>query len=519
MDEEIEEQTLSEETLLNMESMLASLHTQEDLDIVMNEGISETCFVDAENHWGAFKYIKRCIQSGKTISHEYVRRKYKIDLPRSEDNPKTYAVEVVTATARSQADLILAEAEEALKGGREELYEAMAEARNKLRNLVGPLTGPLAAANGGVVRYDKAGSMKMPPAQKWLVRGVVPDNWPTFFYGAGGSAKSYLAVLLAFAVATGKQFLGTPATGRKVLYLDWEMDEETFRARVNRVARGMKVSIASGVPNLTYRKLIKPLKEHLDDIIEQVETEGLGLVIIDSFGFSMTGMDTSKQPDVTAQMARIAQIPCAVVIIDHIGKHGKGEEGPFGSIYKHAASRWMWWCQAVSKQPSPDGEVKPGIFVRMWNAKHNIAAQQEDIYLHIVWDDEFDANVVSMKKKKPEEVPESLTRAIKAPEKKKARDELSATDKRILLSIDDAPKAAPDGIADKKWIVEDSGFGHTTVEKVLDYLESVGEVRKERVVPPKGQKKGRGANRYQYLRITKTVSKEDVDVSQEMEEV
>ncbi|GAG08274.1 unnamed protein product, partial [marine sediment metagenome] len=273
--------------------------------------------------------------------------------------PKRHAEEVVFAVAQIQADNILGNTREAVKGrNRKEFYDAITEARSSLRKLAGPKTGALAdTLNGGMtMRYTSKGSLKKPPAQKWLVQGLVPDNWPTFFYGMGGSAKSYLAVLLALGVATGTQFLGVEAKERKVLYLDWEMDEETFRARVNRVAKGMKLSIADGVPNLIYRRLLRPLKDYLEDIAEQVETEGIGMVVIDSFGFSMTGMDTNKQPDVTAQMARIAEIPAAVVIIDHIAKEGRGELGPFGSIYKHASARWMWWCRAASMEACPDGE-------------------------------------------------------------------------------------------------------------------------------------------------------------------
>ena len=521
------EYALDEELLKNMAAMLGSLHTQAHLDIIDEAGITKLCFADADDYWEALQYIRRCIRKGNKINREYAKRKYKVEMPRSNDDPKDYATDVVFATAQAQANEILNKALEIVDGDdtkRIDFYEAVALARNLLRGVACPLTGVLADTKGTEpVIYEDAKSLREPPPQKWLVRGIIPDNWPTFLYGSGGSAKSYLAVLLALSVATGTQFLGKRATGRKVLYLDWEMDEPTFRGRVNRVAKGMGFSLKSGIPNLMYQRLTKPLVDHLDDIIERVETEGIGLVIIDSFGFSMTGMDTNKQPDVTAQMARISQIPAACVIIDHISKEGKGELGPFGSIYKHAAARWMWWCRAASKQACPDGEVKNGIFVRMWNAKHNIAAQQDDIYLHIEWDDEFDAKTVRLTRVKEEDVPESLTQDITASVAKAEKaGEISATGKALLRAIREATVAAPDGIADKEWIMLDSGYKHAAVEKELQYLEGEGEIRSERVVErdkdgKRKKHKHGGSKRYQYFLTTKTVSKEEVDVTEELD--
>ncbi len=517
---EIEEDTgLDEEALKYMGTLVASIHTQADIDIMEQAGVSEACFADAKNYWKALRYVKSCIRRGKTINYDHIRTKYKIDpLPDSSDDPLLYANEVVFYAANAQADEILAIAQDAIKGAqRKEFYDAIDKARNNLRGLAGPQTGAQAGINGGQpVRYDKAGSMKNPAPQKWLVRGVVPDNWPTFFYGAGGSAKSYLAVLLALSVATGTQFLGTDVPhGHKVLYLDWEMDEETFRARVNRVARGMKLSLKDGCPNLIYRRLRKPLVDYMDDIAEQVETEGIGLVIIDSFGFSMTGMDTNLQPDVTAQMARIAEIPAACVIIDHISKHGKGEDGPFGSIYKHAAARWMWWCRASSKEECPDGKIKPGIFVRMWNAKHNIAAQQNDIYLHIEWDDDFDAKTVRMKKVNREDVPESLTQDITETEEKK-KGGLGTTSSNVLRAILDVPKERTPNAA---WLLEITDYSRVTVDKVLAKLEQVGEIRSEKVQPidVNGKKQ---AWCYAYYPVGKTVpSDRDIPVAEDLKKV
>ena len=405
----------------NIKCMLASVQQEEDIIRVLEAGITEACFVGAEHYWHAFEYIRDRIRKGKRPSKTYLKRKFGLDLPLGADDPKLlrlYADEVVLATAIAQVDDCLANMEEEIDTAKDTtptketttaFYESVRKARNLLRDVACPADVLYMAANGQSVEYTEDGSMVNPPPQKWLVKGLVPDDVRTFFYGKGGSAKSYLAIYLALCVATGTPFMDVPSAKGKVLYIDWEAGEETFRARVNRLANTLNIDLSHGMPNILYKRLYGPLNEHLDDIIEECKEEDIRLVIIDSFGFSMSGQDTSAQPDVTSQMARLSQIPGATLVIDHIGKHGKGEDGPFGSVYKHAAARWMWWLRAVEDEASPDGEVKKGTFVRMVNTKHNIARKQGDIYLHMVWDDDFDADKLSVKKVDKKEVPESLT--------------------------------------------------------------------------------------------------------------
>ncbi len=405
----------------NIKCMLASVRREEDIALVLEAGISEACFVGAEHYWHAFEYIRGRIRKGKKPSKTYLKRKFGLDLPLHTDDPKLlslYADEVVLATAIAQADDCLADMKEEIATARDttptkdttkDFYESIRKARNLLRDVACPADGLALANNGYSVTYTAEGSMVNPPPQKWLVRGLVPDDVRTFLYGRGGSAKSYLAVYLALCVATGTPFMEVPSAKGKVLYIDWEAGEETFRARINRIANTLNINLSQGMPNIRYKRLYAPLNEHLDDIIEECKEEGISLVIIDSFGFSMSGQDTSAQADVTAQMARLAKIPRATVVIDHIGKQGRGEDGPFGSVYKHAAARWMWWLRAVSEEASPDGEVKKGTFVRMVNTKHNIARKQKDIYLQMIWDDDFDADKLSIKKVDKSVVPESLT--------------------------------------------------------------------------------------------------------------
>ena len=397
-------------------SLLSSVHKQEDVKQVQDAGITEACFAGAMHYWEALQYICDRIIKGKRISKAYLKRQLDVTLIAGDD-PRLYASEVVFGTALAQVDDITADVQGELldPSSQPAFYEAVRKARNLLRDIASPTSNGHQALDGRSVTYAEPGSLIMPPPQEWIVRGLIPDKWTTFLYGRGGSAKSGLAVMLAVCVATGEPFLNVPAKKGTILYIDWEADEETFRTTINRVANTMGVDISQGLSNIRYRRLYGPLNEYLDDVIEECIDEGIKMVIMDSFGFSMSGQDTTAQPDVTAQMARLAKIPAATVIIDHIGKQGRGEDGPFGSVYKHAAARWMWWLQAVNGEDEkcPDGEFKTGIFVRMANTKHNIAAKQKDIFLHLTWDDIFSPDKMHVKRVKREEVPESLAGTIR----------------------------------------------------------------------------------------------------------
>ncbi|KKN06890.1 hypothetical protein LCGC14_1072670 [marine sediment metagenome] len=397
-------------------SMLSSIHKEEDMRQVMNAGVTEACFAGAPHYWEALQYIDRCVRRGKEVGKNYLKRHHGVKLIAGDD-AKLYAKEVVFGTALAQVDDITADVQEELLAPSDPtvFYEAVRKARNLLRDIAAPAVNGHWGTSIESVTYTTPGSLVMPPPQEWLVKGFLPAKWSTFLYGRGGSAKSGLAVMLAVCVATGTPFLDVPAKRGTVMYIDWEADEETFRATLNRVAASLGVDISQGMKNIRFKRLYGPLNEHIDDVIEECEEHGVSLVIMDSFGFSMSGKDTSAQQDVTAQMARLATIPAAKLIIDHIGKQGRGEDGPFGSVYKHAASRWMWWLQAVNgdDEKCPNGENKPGVFVRMANTKHNIAAKQSDIFLHLTWDDKFASSTLNVKKVKREDVPESLAGTIK----------------------------------------------------------------------------------------------------------
>ncbi|MGH9795764.1 MAG: AAA family ATPase [Candidatus Acidiferrales bacterium] len=66
---------------------------------------------------------------------------------------------------------------------------------------------------------------------EWLVEGMVPRGGITLIAGESGTGKTWLAMLMARAVASGGLFLGRPCQQAPVLYLDRENPAALLRQR------------------------------------------------------------------------------------------------------------------------------------------------------------------------------------------------------------------------------------------------------------------------------------------------
>jgi RecA-family ATPase len=75
---------------------------------------------------------------------------------------------------------------------------------------------------------------------EWLVDGIVAPGDRVMVYGEFGAFKSWLLLHLGLHIAAGVRWLGrfNVPTPRRVLYIDEEMHEQTWRRRVQKLAVG-----------------------------------------------------------------------------------------------------------------------------------------------------------------------------------------------------------------------------------------------------------------------------------------
>ena len=72
------------------------------------------------------------------------------------------------------------------------------------------------------------------PNQDWRIAGLVPESGVTLLAGVSGEKKTWLAMYMAYCMATGSHLFGSnqfPVKKSKVLYFDAEMAPSEFQRR------------------------------------------------------------------------------------------------------------------------------------------------------------------------------------------------------------------------------------------------------------------------------------------------
>ncbi len=181
-----------------------------------------------------------------------------------------------------------------------------------------------------------------PPPRVWHVPGLLPDGCLTLLYGDAGSYKSYLALGLAVAKASGREFLGHKLKAGAVLYLDAELDVEEFLRRAYRVARGL--GLERPPEGLHYARLPESLANPgLSQALEEVVRElSPSISVLDSLTLGSQGADLEHAEDATAIMGRLLRLG-TVLAVDHTPKPPPGVNlsalRPYGSFAKWALAR------------------------------------------------------------------------------------------------------------------------------------------------------------------------------------
>lgn len=217
-----------------------------------------------------------------------------------------------------------------------------------------------------------------------LVEGLVPAHQPTILYGPGGIGKSIFAAALAVAIQNGQRFLGLRTRKAKVLYLDWETDEDDIALRVRAAAAGMELTEALA-PD--YASLVRPIEDQMAQLARSVAEKQYDLVIIDSVGMAMTTARDGADPSEGAIrfFRALRALDTAVLALDHVAgedmRRGRsGAPKPYGSVYKWNSARNAF---ELREREDPDSE---GSHLLLKHRKSNIGPKIEDIALLLRWD-------------------------------------------------------------------------------------------------------------------------------------
>ncbi|MEO0556677.1 MAG: AAA family ATPase [Bacteroidota bacterium] len=199
----------------------------------------------------------------------------------------------------------------------------------------------LKGSGSGLSGCVSLGVLSEPPPREWTVEGLVPKGVISVLAGHSGLGKSYLALILAICVCTGRAFLGRDVKPGPVLWIDRELDQDETTRRAYAVARG--IGIDRPPQRLHYIYPSAPIGSDVaqDEVLAAVEQTGAVLCVLDSLTLGSLG-DAKEQHEVVPVMRQIEQWGTTLAI-DHITKRAAaGNQSSatiFGSGMKRAFAR------------------------------------------------------------------------------------------------------------------------------------------------------------------------------------
>jgi DNA-binding transcriptional ArsR family regulator len=223
------------------------------------------------------------------------------------------------------------------------------------------------------------GLVPEPEPMDWVVEGIVPARFVTNLYADSGQGKSFVVLHLAFCCLTGSAFCGKAVKPGRVLFLDWELDEQTTAQRWYAVCRGG--GFASAVRGLLYKSMTESIVTAYNHIRQLVAKHKPVLVVIDSLGKAL-GNDPLDPKVVIQTYHALDQLGVAVLVVDHqpksVGEASYSSLREYGSAYKGHLARSRLQLERLNDAKTPDG-VRIGLLLR--HKKSNFSTLQPDVHL------------------------------------------------------------------------------------------------------------------------------------------
>lgn len=171
------------------------------------------------------------------------------------------------------------------------------------------------------------------PPPSWLLDGFLPADSVALLYGPPASYKSFVALDIALAVASGIKTFGATAEPGDVVYLAGEGPRSISQKRrpawklARDVDRAIPFHLIEGVPWLA--KI-----EEVQEVVAQIKERGLNpkLVVIDTLARGMPGLNENDAKDAGWAIEMLDKLRrdlgCTVLVVHHGGKdEGRGARG------------------------------------------------------------------------------------------------------------------------------------------------------------------------------------------------
>jgi putative DNA primase/helicase len=168
--------------------------------------------------------------------------------------------------------------------------------------------------------------------REMVLKPIIPEKGLAMLYALRGTGKTFFALGVAYAVATGTSFLKWNAPkGRRVLLIDGEMPAVALKERLEQIERAAVVKPETDMLKIIAGDLIEDGGVgNLADPVIQAELnpflEGIELLILDNLS-SLTAIIRDNDADswntIQAWLLQLRRRGISVLIIHHAGKGGQ----------------------------------------------------------------------------------------------------------------------------------------------------------------------------------------------------
>lgn len=209
------------------------------------------------------------------------------------------------------------------------------------------------------------------PDPTWLVKDLISERSSVMMFGPSGSYKSFIALEVCLAIATGQFTFGAETKKGLVFYGALEGKAHLKKARrAWRLVRGIEGKIENFfVGNAPMIGVPGEMQEFGDEIAKRCAGRKPTLIVIDTLSKSMAGMNENDAADAGKFIqfcdSLVEHFGCTVLAIHHTGKDG--ERGARGS------SAFLAGFDTVLEVKAHKATKAVSVFVR----KHKDAEERE----------------------------------------------------------------------------------------------------------------------------------------------
>lgn len=186
------------------------------------------------------------------------------------------------------------------------------------------------------------------PPLSWMIEGLWTDRARGFIAGHPGTGKTWIALEMLLAVATGGGCMGKykASYAAPCLIVEEEASRHNLQRRIHALARarGLAPADLKNVFHITRQMVQMPA--HKDEIIEIVRDKGIKFVVFDSLR-EVHGAKENSSDDMVPILKAFGELSnvgdCSVLLIHHLSKTNDANAGkPIFERMRGTGSLWAW---------------------------------------------------------------------------------------------------------------------------------------------------------------------------------